>query len=114
MASPNASSSKKRCWNVLLELDDSEADEADRDLLEPSESLSGLPFAFATSQDGPEGWIARLQAVLKDDFLRIRQERDIIMVSACSGTGCPAMALKANVLLKQTDIAYSRQRQERQ
>ena len=103
-SAPEQSNGRKRCWSSLLQDDADDDDDNDashfkeRRLEVASEEMPEpvLPERAmdTNNMQGPSGWIRRLQAALAPVFAQRKQQRDVIMASLCSGTGCPALALK--------------------
>ena len=47
--------------------------------------------------DGPAGWIERLRAVANPEFEKVGSQRRMLTIgTACSGSGCPTVALQAS------------------
>ena len=110
-SSAEAPRAKKRSWTALLQesddscsvcsKDDDDVDDDDVHLpLSPRGQTEPLDAALAVGKEcrksGPSEWVEKLRNICGPYFAGRQQRKKAIMMSACSGTGCPAIALEAS------------------
>eukprot|EP00971_Amphidinium_carterae_P185185 3677501-Amphidinium_carterae.1 len=100
-------------WSTLLQQADDETRDSSRETLthtvphddeeeesehEPELVAPSLQGQQGPGGDGPRAWVARLEHACRDKWQRLgQQRRPLKLASQCSGSGCPAIGLRARI-----------------